>query len=213
MNGKNLIVFAGGYPIAAAKSCSLNTTCSTLEIAPPTDGSWKAFMADRKEWNITCNYLLGYNNNPPYDSIRNALAVGVSVTLKFISVYDETYEFYGMYNGSVSTNVIRDSISFIYYSTQEKCFVAYKNGTYYKYWDDETHDWSMFQNPRTGVNYKCFQSQQYYEWKIETTPLVLMTALTGSAICTKCQFNGTVQSLAKGSFEFKGNGALSLVTE
>ena len=62
MNGKNLILKVNGTAVAAAKSCSIDTKCDLLEVSSPSDGAWRRFWVGRKEWSVSCSYLLTYEN-------------------------------------------------------------------------------------------------------------------------------------------------------
>lgn len=58
IHGRNIIIKSEGVAIASARSCDLQVSCGELETSNPDDGSWRTFYADRKEWNITLNYLV-----------------------------------------------------------------------------------------------------------------------------------------------------------
>lgn len=206
MNGKNLILKVNGTAVAAAKSCSIDTKCDIDEVSAPSDGSWKSFKAGRKEWSISCSYLLRRTN------FLGILGVGTEVTIMVIPTYDTTYYFMGMYEGEVSENVLRDTVDSIWYSTTEKKFVAKKGTTYYATWDTPGTDYSMFTTPIQGVNYEILTTGKDYEWIGGTTPLVPIPSVSGNAICEQGKDTGSVGSLANASWSFKGNGPLSQVT-
>ena len=58
VNGHNIIVKKGGTAIAATKSNEITVDCEAIEIASPSIGDWRAFIAGRKEWSVTTNFLL-----------------------------------------------------------------------------------------------------------------------------------------------------------
>lgn len=52
LHGRNINVKVNGVIIAKAKSCQLNVQCDVTEIADLTTGTWKKFLAGRKEWAV-----------------------------------------------------------------------------------------------------------------------------------------------------------------
>ena len=211
MNGKNLILMINGTAAAASKSCQIRTTCDTKEVSSPSDGEWVHLRKGRKAWSVECDHLLTVHG------IMGLLNVGQTVTLKFQPLYEKTYIFHGTYSGTVITDpdqVLRVVPDSMWYSTVNKCFCAKSGASYYKYWDSLIYNHPEFSDPQPGVTYiGGFSNQTYYEWIASgTARLELIPYLTGSAICTQCDAQGTVASLAKGSFSFKGNGPLTPVT-
>lgn len=82
VNGNVIIVKKGGTAIAATKSNEITVDCETIEIASPSLGEWKSFIAGRKEWSITTNFLIQSAadvKNRLYES--NSLTVGQTYTL------------------------------------------------------------------------------------------------------------------------------------
>jgi len=49
---------AGGNPIAATKSDEIDTLCELIEKASATQSQWREYMAGRKEWGMTVNWLV-----------------------------------------------------------------------------------------------------------------------------------------------------------
>lgn len=62
MTGKELtiILSQGGTAIAATRirSNDLQANASPIEVASATQQDWKEFIAGRKEWSLTINYLI-----------------------------------------------------------------------------------------------------------------------------------------------------------
>ena len=58
LNGKNIIVLAGGQPIAAVKSDDIQTSAETIETSSPGNGAWRTRLTKRKDWKLTTNYLV-----------------------------------------------------------------------------------------------------------------------------------------------------------
>ncbi len=80
IHGKNLVVKrkqgTSYTAIAAAKSCDIIVRCDTIETAPATSADWKAFIAGRKEWEVTCSFLVS-------EIELDETLVGTTVMLRF----------------------------------------------------------------------------------------------------------------------------------
>lgn len=57
--GNDLIVLVGGIPVAASKSCTIQTSCQTKEVGMKGTGAWKSYIPGRKEWEVSVSYLVG----------------------------------------------------------------------------------------------------------------------------------------------------------
>lgn len=78
IHGRNLIIKVNGTAIACAKSCEINVEGEQLETASPDTGTWRTFLAGRKEWSVTCGYLIPAAGTP----LRSEAAmVNTTVTL------------------------------------------------------------------------------------------------------------------------------------
>ena len=77
-HGRNLIIYADGVAIAAAKSCTVSMSIGDIEAASDTNGSAKTFLPTQKEWTVRCNTLVtsltGHFANIG-DTIRLSMAV------------------------------------------------------------------------------------------------------------------------------------------
>lgn len=66
IQGNNLIIstVSGNTttPIAAAKSCNVSLNADTKEISSPTSGVYRHFIAGRKSWKVSVNYLVASNS-------------------------------------------------------------------------------------------------------------------------------------------------------
>ena len=78
IHGRKIIVKAGGTAIAGAKSCELSIKGDQIEVASPTTGTWRDFIAGRKEWAVTCGHLIPASGTPLKS---NAAMVNTVVTL------------------------------------------------------------------------------------------------------------------------------------
>ena len=58
INGNDIIIKKGGVAIAATKSNEITVDCEAIEIASPSFGNWRSFIAGRKEWGITTSFLI-----------------------------------------------------------------------------------------------------------------------------------------------------------
>ena len=79
-NGGMFIVKATGLNIYGAKSDDIEVVCGTNEVVSPTQGNWREFIAGRKEWQVTTNYLVQSTGN----EIDKVLNVGVKFDVQFI---------------------------------------------------------------------------------------------------------------------------------
>ena len=77
MNGNNIIVYKDGTAIAGAKSAEISTSVGTIEVASATSGQWREFITGRKEWSLSCGYLITANSG-----VRDLLTVGTTCTIK-----------------------------------------------------------------------------------------------------------------------------------
>ena len=82
MNGNNIIVYKNGTAIAGAKSAEISTSAGVIEVASATSGEWREFIAGRKEWSLSCGYLITANSgvrdllrNLAMDSLSTPLAI------------------------------------------------------------------------------------------------------------------------------------------
>ena len=64
IHGRNLIIKVNGTAIAGARSCEISIKGDNLEIASPSQGSWREFMAGRKTWAISCGHLMPASGTP-----------------------------------------------------------------------------------------------------------------------------------------------------
>lgn len=78
IHGRKIIVKAGGTAIAGAKSCEIIIDGDQIEVASPTTGTWRDFIAGRKEWSVTCGHLIPASGTPLKS---NAAMVNTVVTL------------------------------------------------------------------------------------------------------------------------------------
>ena len=53
-----------GKAIAGAKSCEISVKCDKTETASPSTGTWRTFLAGRKEWSGSCGHLIPASGTP-----------------------------------------------------------------------------------------------------------------------------------------------------
>lgn len=79
INGNNIFIAIGTdtTPIAGTRSDDIQVSGETIEIASPTQGSWREFLTGRKEWSVTVGFLVLANTD-----VAQLLNVNNSYTLK-----------------------------------------------------------------------------------------------------------------------------------
>ena len=85
MNGNDILVYSGTQLIAGTRSNDIQTGCETIETSSPSQGAWRAFLAGRKEWSFTVNYLVASDSALHISGgsgIKDVLQVGNTFTLK-----------------------------------------------------------------------------------------------------------------------------------
>lgn len=78
MNGNIFLVYLNGTQIAGAKSDDIEVKCDTQEVANPSQGSWREFLAGRKDWSVSTSYLMQDTTD-----IYKLLNVGTTYLLTF----------------------------------------------------------------------------------------------------------------------------------
>lgn len=78
IHGRNLIIRVDGTAIAGAKSCEINVDGEQIETASPSKGTWRTFLAGRKEWSVSCGFLIPASGTPLKSE---AAMVNTTVTL------------------------------------------------------------------------------------------------------------------------------------
>ena len=77
INGRKIMLMKGGVVVAAVTSHDVKTEADRLEIASATQGQWREFIAGRKSWEITANYLV-----LSADTIQGIIQIGQTFLLK-----------------------------------------------------------------------------------------------------------------------------------
>lgn len=83
INGNNILIgtMSGSTftALAAVKSHEANSSAETIEKASSTQQDWKEFIAGRKEWSISVNYLILQDTNT---NVEDLLKVGVTYAIR-----------------------------------------------------------------------------------------------------------------------------------
>lgn len=111
--GRMILLSLDGTPIAASKSCEITTSCDTIEKSSPTQGSWREFLAGRKEWNISCTWLLSSS----YYTKVNLLKVGTTYTVKLGETSSSSSAYYVTGNAICTQAKIDASIGALAHGT------------------------------------------------------------------------------------------------
>lgn len=89
MNGNNILVYitdgSGNHFITGTRSNDIQTACEAFEVSSPSQGSWRAFLAGRKEWSFTVNYLMQESsslNISGGSGIKDVLQAGNTFSLR-----------------------------------------------------------------------------------------------------------------------------------
>lgn len=199
LHGENVILKADGVAIAAAKSCEVTINVDTDEIASSADGKWKQFMVGRMSWKASAIQLVT-------TVIRNTEMVGKEVAID-LNVSGEVGLPFDDFvdNVTIEQQSLAIAPDAIYWDKTRKKFLAAKIQAlqptkYYVNWLGGSRyiipsDYDVF--TANGNSYIYMNSNLNAD------------RLTGNAIITKWNGKFTKMSLAQGSFEFLGNGALT----
>ena len=58
INGNNILIYIDGAAVAGTKSNEVQSNQELIEIASPTSGVWRQFIAGRKDWGFTVSWLV-----------------------------------------------------------------------------------------------------------------------------------------------------------
>ena len=97
LNGNDIYISTGTTTtsiIATTKSNEIQVGCETIEICDVNSNDWKAFLAGRKEWSFTVNWLVGTRTD-----IQKLLYVGNIYNISIVGRSGNTKTRY--LNGSV----------------------------------------------------------------------------------------------------------------
>lgn len=78
MNGNNILVYLDGTAVAGLRSNELQVEADTIETASPSTGSWRTYITGRKNWSVSCGWLVAVHSD-----LSKVLNVGTEYTLRF----------------------------------------------------------------------------------------------------------------------------------
>ena len=58
IHGRNILIYAGGQAVAAARSCTISMSVDDSEVSNPASISTRNYIAGRKSWNMTITKLV-----------------------------------------------------------------------------------------------------------------------------------------------------------
>ena len=199
LQGRNLIVKAGGNAIAAAKSCSIKVSVSEISVANPSNYQWKKTRIDKMSWSVSTNQLLT-------SLVKSYEMVGTTVTVDVCLTGDMGLAFNGFVNNvDISQNPAFGIRSVVWDKTQNKFLLKVVDrdfGTVYYY-----DSWTGGDTYMSPSAYDLFSyNGTTYVWLNNT---LSAEKLSGQAHVVGWNITGTLGNLCQGSFEFHGNGPLS----
>lgn len=201
IQGRHLIIKAGGVAIAAAKSCDINVDCDEIETATTDGGSWRTALLGRKSWSVSTNQLMT-------SIVRQFQMIGTKVSLS-IEVADGigALAFDGFLNNpTVQQSSLSGRPVKFYWDTTRNQFIGESalstplNRKLYINWSDDPG----FLSPADYSTY--MYGGCVYFWHADA---LTVEKLTGYANVKTWRATGTTGNLAQGSFQFNGNGALT----
>ena len=132
IHGRNLIIYADGVAIAAAKSCTVSMSINDIEAASDIDGNAKTFLPTQKEWTVRCNTLVtsltghfanigdtirlsmavcDWEKNPTSDRLTGeAIVTSVSITASVGNLVTGSFSFKGSGQLGILSVALRDSL-------------------------------------------------------------------------------------------------------
>lgn len=79
IHGEDLIIYEGADAIAAAKSCTIVTSCDTKEISSPSSATARTFVAGRTGWQVSVSTLVS-NVSSALLKVGNTYTLTMGVT-------------------------------------------------------------------------------------------------------------------------------------
>ena len=79
INGNNILIYIDGTVVAGTKSNEIQSNRELIEIASPSSGEWREFIAGRKDWGFTISWLVS-----SYSDIQQLLLNAGTVTVRIV---------------------------------------------------------------------------------------------------------------------------------
>lgn len=206
LTGNKLIITTSSGVIAAAKSFNFHHSQKQIETSSPYSGDYETYKGGRHSWNVSVGTLVLSERFTAY-----VLKVGTDVTLTMklpISALPNI-GFLGIYDLDDIFDTQARNNDGVYWSSERNCFVCKDNtaGHYYMSWANMSEH---FSNPKSD-SYYINLGASYAPYMYTGQTLVRANMIQGVARVTDFDIQSAVGSLAQGSFQFLGNGALSAV--
>ena len=85
INGNNILIYVDGAVVAGTRSNEVQTNRELIEIASPSSGEWREFIAGRKDWGFTVSWLVS-----SHADIEQLLLNAGTVTVRIVGRGQET---------------------------------------------------------------------------------------------------------------------------
>jgi predicted secreted protein len=79
INGNNILIYVNGAVVAGTRSNEVQSNRELIEIASPSSGEWRQFIAGRKDWGFTISWLVS-----SYSDIQQLLLNAGVVTVRLV---------------------------------------------------------------------------------------------------------------------------------
>lgn len=93
IKGRDLILAYNGMPLAASKSCKVDTDSDYIEVCSPTDGTWKDYIPTTQGWGASADCLVA-----DMEDVDRLFDYKKSQTLLSLQFYDSSLM--SFYSGS-----------------------------------------------------------------------------------------------------------------
>lgn len=206
LTGNKLIITADGGAIAAAKSFNFHHSQKQIETSSPYSGDYETYKGGRKSWNVSVGTLV-LSERFASDVLK--VGTDVTLTMKLPLSALPNVGFLGIYDQDDIFDTQARNNDGVYWSSDRNCFVCWDAVAqhYYTSWPTMSEHYS---NPKSDCFY-INQGASYAPYMYTGQTLVRANMIQGAARVTDFDIQSAVGSLAQGSFQFLGNGALSAV--
>lgn len=74
LHGKDVLVYADGVAIAAAKSCTIHVKARLIGVSDPIQGTWESSICGLKQWSVSVNGLFVATTGSMVTKFRSIMA-------------------------------------------------------------------------------------------------------------------------------------------
>ena len=78
INGNNILIYVNSAAVAGTRSNEIQSNRELIEIASPSSGEWREFIAGRKDWGFTVSWIVS-NHSDIQQLLLNAGVVTVRI--------------------------------------------------------------------------------------------------------------------------------------